>query len=41
MQIFNSEVLSVIIARHSVHTPHISKTPMPIVSLNARELELN
>ena len=26
MQVFNFVVLSVIIARHNVHTPHIRKT---------------
>ena len=41
MEIFNFIVLSVIIAPHSVHTPHISKTHLPIVWLNVRELELN
>ena len=41
MQIFNFIVLSVIIAYHSVLTPHISKTHLPISSLNVRELRLN
>ena len=41
MKILNFVVLSVIIARHNVHTPHISKTHLPIVSINVRELELN
>ena len=40
-RIFNFIVLSVIIAHHSVHTPHISKTHLPISSFNVRELELN
>ena len=40
MQIFNF-VLSVIIAHHNVLTPHISKTHLPIISFNVRELELN
>ena len=39
MQIFNFVVLSVIITSHNVLTPHISKTHLPIVSLNVRELE--
>ena len=42
MQIFNFAVLSaVIIASHNALTPHISKTNLPIVSLNVRELKLN
>ena len=41
MLIFNFVVLSVIIAPHDVLTPHISKTYLPIVSLNVREFELN
>ena len=41
MQFFNFLVLSVIIAHHSVLTPHINKTHLPICSLNLRELELN
>ena len=41
MQIFNFVVLSVIIAYHSVLTPHISKTHLPISSLNVHELRLN
>ena len=41
MRIFNSVILSVITAPHNVPTLHISKTHLPIVSLNARELELN
>ena len=39
MQIFNFVVLSVIITSRNVLTPHISKTHLPIVSLNIRELE--
>ena len=39
MQIFNFAVLSVIITSHNVLTPQISKTHLPIVSLNVRELE--
>ena len=39
MQIFNFVVLSVIITSHNVLTPHISKTHLPIVSLNVHELE--
>ena len=41
MQIFNSVVLSVIIAPFNVITPHIRKTHLPTASLNVRELELN
>ena len=41
MQILNFVVLSVIIAPHNVLTPHISKTHLPIVSVNVHELELN
>ena len=41
MQILSFVVLSVIIARHSVFTPHISKTLLSISSLNVRELQLN
>ena len=41
MRIFNSVILSVITAPHNVPTLHVSKTHLPIVSLNARELELN
>ena len=40
MQIFNFIVLSVITAPHSVSTPHISKTHLPIVTFNVRELGL-
>ena len=40
MQLFNFVVFPVIIAPHNVLTPHISKTDLPIVSLNVRELEL-
>ena len=39
MQIFNFVVLSVIIAPQNILTPHISKTSLPIVSLNVSELE--
>ena len=41
MQILNFIVLSVIIAHHSVLTPQISKTHLPIPLLNVRKLELN
>ena len=41
MQILNFVGLSVIIASHNLLTPHISKTHLPIVSLNVRKLELN
>ena len=41
MRIFNFVVLSMITAAHNVATPHISKTHLPIISLNARELKLN
>ena len=41
MQIFHFVVLSVIIASHNVLTPHITKTILPIVLLNVREIELN
>ena len=41
MQIFNFIVFFVIIAHHSVLTPYISKTHLPISSLTVRELELN
>ena len=40
-QIFNFVVLSVIVAPQNVLAPHKSKTNLPIVSLNLRELELN
>ena len=40
MWIFDFLVLSVITARQNVPTPHINKSYLPIVSLNARELEL-
>ena len=40
IRIFNFVVLSVITAPHNVPTPHISKTHLPIVLLNVRELEL-
>ena len=39
MQIFIFIVLSVIITSRNFLTPHISKTHLPIVSLNVRELE--
>ena len=41
MQIFNFVVLSVITAALNVPTPHISKTHLPFVLLNVRELELS
>ena len=41
MQIFNFIVPSVIIAHHSVLSPRISKTHLPISSLNVGELKLN
>ena len=41
MRIFYFVVLSVITAPHNVPTPHISKSHLPVVSLNVRELELN
>ena len=41
MQIFIFGVLSVIIPPHNVLTAHISKTHLPIVSLNVHDLELN
>ena len=41
MRIFNFAVLSLITAPHNVLTPHNSKTHLPIVSLNIREVELN
>ena len=41
MRILNFVVLSVITAPHNVLTPHISKTRLPIVSLNVSEAELN
>ena len=41
MRIVNFVVLSVITAPRSVPPAHISKTHLPIVSLNVRELELN
>ena len=40
MQIFNFVVLSVIISLHNVPIPHISKTHLPTVLLNVREIEL-
>ena len=41
MRIFNFVVLSLISAPYNVLTPHISKTNLPVVSLNVRELKLN
>ena len=41
MRIFNFAVLSAITAPHNVLTPHISKTHLPIVSLNVSEVEFN
>ena len=41
MRIFNFVVSSVITALHNVPTPHISKTHLPIVSLNIHEVEMN
>ena len=41
MRIFNFAFLSVATAPHNVPTPYISKTHLPILSLNVRELELN
>ena len=41
MQIFNFVVLSVIPAPQKVSFSHISKTHLPIVLLDVRELELN
>ena len=41
MQVFDFVVLSVIIALHNVLATHISKTHLPVVSLNVCELELN
>ena len=38
---FNFVVLSVIIAPHNFLIPHISKTYLPRVQLNAREPELD
>ena len=37
----NFVLLSVIVAPHNVLTPRISKTHLPIASLNVRELEFN
>ena len=39
MQTFNFVVLSAIFTSHNVVTPHISKTHLPIVSLNVRDFE--
>ena len=41
MEISYFVVLSVITAPHNVLTPHISKTHLPIVLLNVRELQLS
>ena len=41
MRIVNFIVLSVITAPYNVPTPHISKTHLPIVSLNVRKVELS
>ena len=41
MQIFNFFILSVIIAPHNILIPHITKSYLSIVTLNACELELN
>ena len=41
MRIFCFVVLSVITAPHNVPTPHISKTHLPIVSLNVRKVEFD
>ena len=41
MRIFNFAVLSVTTAPHNVLTPHISKTHLPIVSLNVSDVEFN
>ena len=41
MRIFNFAVLSVITAPHNVPTLHISKTHLPIVSLNVRKVEFD
>ena len=41
MQIFIFVVLPVIYALHNVLIPHISKTHLPIISLNVSDLELN
>ena len=41
VQILNFLFLSVIIAPQNVLTPHVSKTNLPIVLLNVRELQLN
>ena len=41
MRIFNFVVLFVITAPHKVPIRHISKTHLPVVSLNGSELELN
>ena len=41
MRVFNFVILSVITTLYNVPTFHISKTHLPIVSLNIREVELN
>ena len=41
MKIFNFIISCVVIAHHSVHTPHISKTNLPIPSLNVHESPLH
>ena len=41
IRISNSVFFSVITALHNVPTPHISKTHLPIVLLNVRELQFN
>ena len=41
MRIVNFIVLSVITAPYNVPTPHISKTHLPIVSLNVRKVGLS
>ena len=41
MRLFNFVVLSVITAPHNVPTLHISKTHLPNILLNVRELVLN
>ena len=40
MQVFNFVTSSVCFAYHGVLTPHISKSHLPISSLNVLELEL-
>ena len=41
MRIFDFVDLSVITAPHNVLIHHFSKTHLPIVSLNVREVEMN